>query len=215
LADGSDADVAVMRTIDALIPAAGRSRRMGTHKLLLTIGGQTIVRRLVESLRPVVRDVWILARGDDEPLQKELETIGRVRAVIAESEPPEMRDSVERLLDAIEQTDHDRPEGWMLIPADHPVVRANVLALLAAAFDSNPEAIHLPTHGGRRGHPAVFPWSTVTAVRALPRGRGIDAMVRGGAALVVEHETDEPSVLWDLDTPEDYERLMQELGETP
>ncbi|HCO25719.1 MAG TPA: hypothetical protein DIT97_22850, partial [Gimesia maris] len=40
-------DSMTTRRLFAIVPAAGRSRRMGTHKLLLRLGTETVIQRLV------------------------------------------------------------------------------------------------------------------------------------------------------------------------
>ena len=91
----------VARRLFALIPAAGRSRRMGTSKLLLPWQGTTVIEHLIGTLtRPGIAAVVIVVRPDDHALQ---ETVQRTHAIIIipDHEPPEMRDSVEIGLRAI------------------------------------------------------------------------------------------------------------------
>ena len=83
----------------AVIPAAGLSRRMGRPKLLLSLGGQTIMARLVQAVQAseVSRTV-VVARSDDAGLHTEVTNAGGC-LVIPESDPPDMRTSVEHALD--------------------------------------------------------------------------------------------------------------------
>jgi molybdenum cofactor cytidylyltransferase len=180
---------------------------MGTSKLLLPWGDSTVIARLLRQLQGLVDSLWVLVRADDSPLQRELAPL-QVHVVTAELEPTEMRDSVELLLRAIEARAAPVPEdGWLLIPADHPVVQRETLEQLLARRAMRPEAIQTPRYAGRRGHPTLFPWSAAAAVFALPRGQGVNALVRQPGAVVDEVELADEAVHWDLDTPEDYERL--------
>ncbi|MBX3443193.1 MAG: nucleotidyltransferase family protein [Planctomyces sp.] len=197
----------------ALVPAAGHSRRMGRQKLLLPAGeGRTVIRALLDSLHGVVAETWVLVRADDVELQRELQA-SDARVVAAEDNPPEMRDSVERLLREIERESAPTSEdAWLLIPADHPVLNRETLLALLREQESRPEAIHVPTHHGRRGHPTLFPWGLAAEVFTLPEGEGVNALLRRPAISLCEHAVDDPAVLWDLDTPEDYERLLQQAS---
>src|SRR5262249_39793990 len=104
-------------------------------------------------------------------------------------------------------------EGWLLVPADHPTLRAGVIRRLAEARLASPgHSIFVPTHQGRRGHPTLLAWKHVARIRTLPRGAGLNAYTRACALEVLEVPVDAPAVLCDLDTPEDYERLLRGGG---
>lgn len=198
----------------ALIPAAGHSRRMGSPKLLLPWGGTTVIEHLLATLtRPEICAAVVVVRPNDVNLQT---TVGRTAAavIVADQDPPDMRDTVELGLTAIQ--DRFQPseaDGWLLIPADHPVIEPEVLdGLLTQWFVTNAEVL-VPKFGERRGHPALFRWSLARRIRQLPRGVGINALWRESPGLITEWPTDRESVLIDLDTPQDYERWRSEFDE--
>src|SRR5262249_55192184 len=101
---------------------------------------------------------------------------------------------------------------WLLlVPADHPTLEAEVIRRLAAARAEYPGAtILVPTHAGRRGHPLLLAWSHVPAIRALTPDEGVNTYIRCQTAATRELPIDTPEVLRDLDTPEDYQRLLNE-----
>jgi molybdenum cofactor cytidylyltransferase len=110
-----------------------------------------------------------------------------------------------------EQADLGAP--WLLIPADHPVFMAETVKILLEAARHNPGRILVPTHGGRRGHPTVFRWKHALEIDQIPAGEGFNWVLKRNSADVIEVAVASPSVLVDLDTPEDYERLRK-LWET-
>ena len=195
----------VPRRLFALIPAAGRSRRMGTSKLLLPWQNSTVIEQLIGTLtRPDITAVTIVIRPDDHTLQ---EVVQRTSAltVIPDHEPPQMRDSIEIGLRAIRQrfapTDDD---AWLLIPADHPLIEPIVLTGLLARWSQGDCEALLPTFGHRRGHPTLLRWSLAARIEQLPSDIGVNTLLRSTPNLVTEWPTDHESVLADLDTPEDY-----------
>src|SRR5690606_6901032 len=124
--------------------------------------------------------------------------------VTAERDPPEMRDSIERLVEEVRR--RFRPtesDGWLLIPADHPFVEPATLLQLTGLWRQHPGRIIVPTHDGRRGHPTLFPWTIAEMMRAIPQGLGRNWVVRRDPSMVLEAESHRPSVLFDLDTPDD------------
>jgi molybdenum cofactor cytidylyltransferase len=192
-----------------VIPAAGLSRRMGQHKLLLDAGGWTVMHRLVDALLTGgVDGVHVLVREDDRPLHAELAATAACVHTVP-SATPDMRSSVEQLLTRLAARVDPQPhDAWLLCPADHPVLQADVIRRLLETSATHPGAIVLPTHAGRRGHPTLFPWPLVEAVRRIPPGRGLNWLIAHPPAPIIETPCDDPSVLFDLDTPADYERLQ-------
>jgi molybdenum cofactor cytidylyltransferase len=199
----------------ALIPAAGRSRRMGLPKLLLDVDGQTVIARVLTVLAQAgLRNRIVVIHPDDESLKREVERYA-ARALVPTTAPPEMRDSiafglhqVARDLETHGET-ADPQSRWILIPADHPVVIAQTVCLLLDAARQNPGRIIVPAHAGRRGHPTVFAWSHALEVDQIPAGEGFNWLLKREADGVVEVPVASPSVLFDLDTPDDYESLRQ------
>lgn len=206
---------AVSRRLFALIPAAGRSRRMGTSKLLLPWQDTTVIEHLISTLtRPDMTAIVIVIRPDDHSLRDVLQRTSAV-VIIPDFEPPEMRDSIEIGLRAIRQqftpTDTD---GWLLIPADHPLIEPDVLdGLLTRWSQGDCEAL-LPTFGSRRGHPTLMRWSLAARIEQLPQDVGVNALLRSSPNLVTEWTIDRESVLADLDTPEDYAYWQRRLNST-
>lgn len=193
----------------ALLPAAGKSRRMGRPKLALPLGGRTIlehvltalhcahVERIVVVLGPHVRELAPLAQN-----------AGTQVCQLAE-ETTDMRATVEQGLRWLEEQFQPRPDDtWLLVPADHPTLASSVIHELVQAYRTNPaRSIFVPTFQGRRGHPLMLTWQHVAGIRIHAAGEGLNMYIRKHSAEVLEVPVASESVLWDLDTPEDYERL--------
>ena len=199
--------------IAAVVPAAGHSTRMGRPKLALPLGDRTVLEHVIAALKDGGAKQVVVVVGPHVPeliLPAEAAGAGICRL----SEPtPDMRATVERGLVWLKDHTSPHPEAFLLAPADHPTIEAGVVRTLCESFRSDPaKSILIPTHGGGRGHPVLFAWPHVNGIRALPRDCGINIYVREHAAEVREIEVEGPSVLWDLDTPEDYARLKGRLG---
>jgi molybdenum cofactor cytidylyltransferase len=78
---------------------------------------------------------------------------------------------------------------------------------LLDAARKEPGKIVVPTHNGRRGHPTVFAWKHAAGIDQIPDGQGPSAILKRHAADVLEVAVSSDSVLLDLDTPSDYEKL--------
>jgi molybdenum cofactor cytidylyltransferase len=190
----------------AVVPAAGMSRRMGTHKLLLPLEGQTVIERVLAAwLASRVEHVVLVVRPDDREVREIGERLGAELVVPADA-PAEMKDSVALALSHVAKM--HQPTGadaWLLAPADMPRLEARVINRLLAAYRPDDPATLVPISGGRRGHPILLPWSRAGEVHALPTGCGINSLVQAGQ--IVEVPVDDAGIHDDLDTPEDYRRL--------
>jgi molybdenum cofactor cytidylyltransferase len=200
--------------IFAVVPAAGHSTRMGRPKLALPLGDRTILEHTVSGLRAGGVGPVVVVIGPHVP---ELVPLAeRAGAEVCRLPEPtaDMRTTVGHGLRWLEERHQPRPDdAWLLSPADHPALNAGVVRTLLDTFAHNPShSILIPTHAGRRGHPALIAWRHVAGIRTLPADRGINAYFREYAGAVRELPVPNPGVLCDLDTPEDYARLREAWG---
>jgi molybdenum cofactor cytidylyltransferase len=194
--------------IFAIVPAAGLSTRMGRPKLSLPFGDRSVLENVVAALRdggvdcvlvvvaPHVRDLGSLAK-----------TAGAEVSELPEA-TPDMRATVEHGLDWLQE--RFRPlldDRWLLAPADHPTLNANIVRQLLATSRTS-SSILVPIAAGKRGHPTVFTWRHVRDLQAFSSGEGINAYLRHPSCDVLEVPIVSDEVNSDLDTPEDYARLL-------
>jgi molybdenum cofactor cytidylyltransferase len=180
---------------------------MGRPKLLLEINGRTVIRGLVDALlKGGVSAVYILVRQSDAALQAELGGTGA--HVVRTADTPDMRASVAVLLDVVHQEQSPGPnDGWLLAPADHPLLQSAVIAELLTARHPGASEILVPSHEGRRGHPTYFSWDFAAKVASLPDGQGVNQLLKDFAGAARQIPVATPNILVDLDTPADLARL--------
>lgn len=183
---------------------------MGRPKLLLPLGSGTVIGRMLSLLnRPEIGATIVVIRPDDEPLRAAVAQSAAIPLQPAVA-PTEMRYSVENALRCLQTRFHAGPEdGWLLAPADHPLLDAVVLDRLISAWQSSCNRIIVPVHAGKRGHPTIFPFGLAEEVFHLPDDAGLNRLVESHAVQVDQIEVDSPGVISDLDSPGDYERLLK------
>lgn len=186
---------------------------MGKAKLLLKIGGKTVVARLLDALAEAgIRQRLVVIDPEDACLRAEVEAHHGL-VVAPPVAPPDMRTSIAHGIEAVaihwgaDRTAPDPDFPWLLIPADHPAVSATTVKHLIRAAHNNPRRILIPTYRGRRGHPTVFAWRHAEFASQIPSDRGFNWVIERCAEDVLEIEMDGDDILIDLDTPADYERL--------
>jgi CTP:molybdopterin cytidylyltransferase MocA len=126
-----------------------------------------------------------------------------------------MRETILHGLDWIERQWTPTPSNaFLLVPADHPVLDTTAITLLIAARMQHAQfSIFIPTHAGKRGHPALIGWQHVAGIRSAPPDRGVNAYLRQHVPETLEVAVDRPGVLIDLDTPGEYEGLRRQFEE--
>lgn len=179
---------------------------MGRCKPLLPLGDLPAIVRLIRSLRTGgVAEVAVVVAppyGDDVA-----EAVTSLGATVVRNPDPEsdMAGSIRAGLPVA-----GCPGSAVLVcPADHPLVAPGTVAALLAAHEASPGSIVVPVHGGRRGHPTLFPREILDELRALPTLRDV---VRRDPARLLLLDVSDPGVLLDLDTPGDYERAVAFLS---
>jgi molybdenum cofactor cytidylyltransferase len=196
----------------ALIPAGGKSSRMGRPKLSLPLGGKAVLARVIEALRQAGVEQILTVIG---PLVPELVPLARdagSETLLLAEQTAGMRGSVEAGLDWIERSWRPGAEDrWLLVPADHPNLNPDVVRRLIDEWDGHTGTILIPTYQGRRGHPTLVGWVHAARIRAQDPERRLNAYFRGHPKETREIPVDDADILNDLDTPEDYERWRRGL----
>jgi molybdenum cofactor cytidylyltransferase len=195
----------------AVLPAAGKSARMGQPKLSLPLGERTILEHVIAALGHAdVEHIVVVVGPHVQELAALAAKAGAHVCQLAE-QTTGMRATVEHGLSWLEERFEPHPEdGWLLVPSDHPTLTAGVVRALQAARQAHPEgSIFVPSYQGRRGHPLLLTWNHVAGIRQHPPGEGLNRYVRTRLTETVEVPVNDPDVLRDLDTPEEYARLRQ------
>jgi molybdenum cofactor cytidylyltransferase len=204
--------------IVAVIPAAGKSTRMGRPKLALPLGGRTVLERVLDALRAGGVEQTLVVLGPHVADLAPLARSAGAHVLLLDHETPDMRTTVEEGLRWLEDRLQPKPDDdWLLVPADHPALVPAVIAQLRETRARHPQhSILIPTWQGRRGHPTLIAWRHVAGVRAHPPGQGLNTYLRRHADETLEVPVEYAEVLEDLDTPEDFERMRRRFaGDEP
>ena len=198
--------------IIAIVPAAGFSQRMGRPKLSLPFRGRTVLEHVVRALREGGADSVVVVVGPHVPELLPLAKAAGAHVCQLAEPTPDMRATVEHGLRWIEKAFSPRPgDGWLLAPADHPSLDPAVVREIVERYRSDPaKSIVIPAHAGRCGHPVLIAWRHVASLHRWPAESGINAFLRAHEAEVAEIAMSNPCILRDLDTAEEYARLLTE-----
>lgn len=192
--------------ISALVLAAGRSTRMGQLKQLLPLGQHTIIEQVVTTFLASSVDEVVVVTGCE---RAEVEAVLRAYPVRCVYNPDfaagEMISSVQVGLHALGPD----VSAALLAVGDQPQIEGRVIEQVLTAWRNGlPERIVIPSYQMQRGHPVCLPRSVWPAVWALGWQDSLRSLWRDHAGQIEHVIVDTPSILGDLDTPEDYRRLV-------
>jgi molybdenum cofactor cytidylyltransferase len=185
----------------AVVLAAGGSRRMGTQKLLLPFGESTIVETVVRAaLEASLQGAVVVLGADEDRVREKLAPYPVTFSVNADWERG-MLSSVKTGFEALPE----RATAAVVMLGDQPFVKPETIDELVARYRETRKGIVLPVHGGRRGHPVLIDAKYKAEIVALGPEGTLRDIVHAHAGEILEVEIDDPDILRDIDTPEDYE----------
>lgn len=173
-----------------LVLASGRGERFRasggvSHKLAAPLGGRPVLEHTLDAVR---------ASG----LPWHLEDAGH----------PGMGDSIAAAVRATADA-----AGWLVLPADLPLVRPETLRRVAQALAAGAAAVQ-PQHQGQRGHPVAFAADARDALLALSGERGAAPVLQALRARgeVRDLAVDDIGIVTDIDTLADLAAAETVLG---
>lgn len=184
----------------ALVLAAGRASRMGADKIFLPWGETTVLAATVfEVSRAGFRRVLVVTRAEHEGLVRNSLRGLPVEIVINERAATGLHSSIRAGLAAAGAV-----SSFAVCLGDQPTVPAALYARLRDILGT--AALAAPVYEGRRGNPVMIAGHLIPEILAhADDDRGCAYLFKRHEAVLLEVE--DPSVVQDLDTPEDYRAL--------
>jgi molybdenum cofactor cytidylyltransferase len=179
---------------------------MGQPKQLLPIGRHTIIEQVVTTLLDSPVDEVVVVTGCEQARVSAVLAAYPVRCVFnPDFAAGEMISSVQVGLHAL-GTD---VTAALLAVGDQPQIERRIVEQVLAAWRTGPaERIVIPSYQMRRGHPICLPRNVWPAVWALGWQDSLRSLWRDYAGRIEHIVVDTPSILGDLDTPNDYCQLL-------
>jgi molybdenum cofactor cytidylyltransferase len=181
-----------------IVVAAGRGSRFSGrgHKLLQALGSSTVLGttlgHVLESGLPLI----VVTTAD---LGGEAARVVARRDVVVLGDEEAARGMGHTIAAGVQA--RSQAQGWLVLPADMPLVGPSVLLGVAEALARHP--VVFAQHHGRRGHPVAFSAGMYSELLSLVGDEGARRLLARYPSIGVE--TEDPGVLFDIDTEADLD----------
>lgn len=198
-----------MKTVSAILLAAGESKRMGeVNKLMLPVDGVSLLRRTAQALLNADLVEVVVVLGHEPEMSKAMLAGLPVRWIVNEHYQDGQMSSVHCGLAALKEAS----DGVMVSLADQPLIESNDIARLIDAFRYHcPTTVLVPTYHGQRGNPIILAREHCQSILQGEPNLGCKRFIEKHPEWVTSFEMDNDHVIFDLDTPEDFIVLQQRL----
>jgi len=195
-----------------IVPAAGKSSRMGEPKALLhRKRGETFLGGIIKTCNHCKLNVVIVIQPEENNLSKELDKIRRegflFKKAFNSNPETEMVDSFRK---GLQRTESPHATGAFIWPVDSIGANAETLLKLAKQASKKPDLLVAPTYLGTQGHPTFMPRKVIEYLMdmnpvdgALPLENGMRTLLSRLNPASFFVETNEPMVLSNINRPED------------
>jgi molybdenum cofactor cytidylyltransferase len=187
----------------AILLAAGESKRMGTPKQLLPYGDKTIIEAVIDHMTHSRLDgVLVVLGAHREKIEKIIAGLP-VKTVYNPRYEEGMLSSVQTGFSSLPKD----ARAVLVFLGDQPMVPSSVIDRIIETYRSGEKGIVLPVFGGTRGHPVLIDTKYSQEVAALDPEIGLRELIHNHPEDIMEVDADTPTIIEDIDTPEDYNKL--------
>jgi len=190
----------------AILLAAGGAVRFGSPKVLLRVGGRTLLSTAVEAAEGAgCRPVVVVTGAHRQEVERNLDGLA-VTVVWNRGWEEGMAASI-RTARAHLRSRPDPPDAVILLPCDLPALDAKLIRRLAAGFRPPDATIVACEYGGVTGIPALFGWRHVPELARLTGDVGARGVLRRQRTQL--RVVPCPEAAADVDTRQDLARIRR------
>lgn len=195
--------------ICAIVLAAGCSSRMGSQKLLLPFGSKTVITHIVDQILAAhIDQVYVVVGHQRKKIEWELSE----RPVYMVDNPnyeSGMLSSVRCGLRAVDK----KCQAVLVALGDQPSVTTTLVDQMVKSFGVDKKQILVPLYQDKRGHPILFSMIFKEEILTNFDDVGLRGLLQAHSDDIFEMSVSSPTVLSDMDCPEDYQRELARLEE--
>lgn len=197
----------------AIVLAAGHAGRMGSNKLVLSLGSGTVVGRVVVTALAACDKVIVVIGLHDQETRSAVEQAGqaagaeaRVEVVEAFAYDPGMFISVKAGLRRVTGA-----KVVLIFPGDIPLIMPETAIVVRDTVLEDRADIAVPSFEGRRGHPIAVGARHIPELLSMSEHATLRQFMTGHVATTQAVSVGDDCILLDMDTPEEYDRVLKRL----
>lgn len=195
------------KNISALILAAGYSLRMGDFKPLMQIGSHSAIEHAIRTFQQVgISDIKVVAGFRADELSKAVKPLG-AEIVCNPNFAQGMYTSVQVGVRALES----EVRAFFMLPVDIPLVSCTTVKKMLDCSRLNQYGIIYPVFNGMRGHPPLITTRYKDEILHGDAHEGLRGILELHQHEAYDIKVEDETVLLDMDTQEDYCRLLNYL----
>jgi len=194
--------------ISLVILAAGKSTRMKENKLLLKLDGETLIERVVKTVKGSSADEVIVVLGHEaEKVREQLVKLD-CKVVVNENYMRGQSESVKVGLAAVASS----AEAVMILPADVALIDAESINSVIDEHRKSKSHIVIASHKHQSGHPILLDRALFQEVSQIDESAlGLKAVINRHRSEVKYVEVGTENVLIDIDTREEFDKYFRTL----
>ena len=199
-----------MSTTAAILLAAGRSSRMGQHKLLLPLGDRPVLVHVVETiLASQTRPLIVVVGYQAEQIRAILSPYKSKLAIINNPDYQQgmstsLRKGIETLM-----TSYPTVNGALIVLGDQPLMTAHILDSMIEAKQTTDKRIIAARYSGKRGNPTLFDASLFPELMEMTGDEGGRKVLERHRLEMAMVDMDEDMPNYDVDTWEAYQEVVK------
>lgn len=197
-----------MKIIKAVVLAAGLSSRMGQFKPLLPYGDKKILTHLLgEISRAGINDITVVTGHNRLLIENELLN-QPCKTVYNPNYKQGMHTSV------IAGVCHlsEPYDAWMQFLGDQPEISSQLIEQLSKYWEETQKGIIIPSYSGKSGHPVIISKNFSEEIKNIGPAEGLRGFMKNHTNDIQYLSVSNESILFDVDTPEDYQKLLERKG---
>jgi molybdenum cofactor cytidylyltransferase len=189
--------------VGAVVLAAGQSTRMGQAKQVLPWGKHTVIEQVNSTLiQAGISEIVVVTGAAREQVEARLRTLPVNLVHNPDYSTAEMVTSLQVGIRSLSPA----VEALLVVLGDQPGIEAGVVRAVVKAYRAGESRLVVPSYEKRRGHPWLADQSLWPDLMALREEKTLRDFLNEHADEIEYVNIDSPSILKDVDTPEDYRR---------
>jgi len=187
--------------IEAIVLAAGYSSRAKNFKMTMPLGEKPILEHTISKFEGICQRVIVITGYKQERIEK---TISKMDITDMKIECVHNEHFIRGMFSSIQKgCEYLRSSTFFMTPGDYPLVSKNTIQSLA----NEKGEVVIPSNQYKAGHPIKLSKDVKEAILCADSNSNLRCVLRAFEKNYMN--VDDPGILIDLDTPEDYRGIEE------